>query len=271
MVVGACGSATEPSTPIAGGGSARTAVPRSTAPRGSPKQAGGGGVGTGAARSPKPSAGSDTGGSLFGRHDAPPGSVAQFLDFGTGGGGTCHDDPGPGSPTVNIEQPFPLSVCAYNFIPGESIDLVVRGPRGWRRETHQVANESGHFEWEFDALPSPIKGDYTAEATQQGPPVTGHARVEFGLMSTVVLPSEIRSGQTAYLYVAGGKRSGVLPAYLYREGSGRLEFAATIGAVRLDANGEGRISLRSRKGDPPGRYAVSAGGGDYAEFKLASP
>ena len=145
MVVGACGSATEPSTPIAGDGSARTAVPRSTAPRGSPKQAGGGGVGTGAARSPKPSAGSDTGGSLFGRHDAPPGSVAQFLDFGTGGGGTCHDDPGPGSPTVNIEQPFPLSVCAYNFIPGESIDLVVRGPRGWRREIHLVPDDLGQF------------------------------------------------------------------------------------------------------------------------------
>jgi hypothetical protein len=203
--------------------------------------------------------------SPFGRHDTAPGGVAEFLDFRGGGGGHCVADE-PGAPSVRLEVfPLPLAVCAFGFAPGESIDLLLRGPDGSESTNRQLADGSGKAIWDLDDLPDRIQGDYSLQATQGERRAQGDMRVEFDSIRASVLPEDIRIGETIRLFVAGGAPMSSVPAFLYfapqggvpgPDGSPAYRFAADIGPIELDANGEGRMALATRAGDPPGSYSI---------------
>jgi hypothetical protein len=274
-VVAACGSTAElsPTTPVErppGTAAPRTAAPSTADPMTAApaNQNGGGDTTTGTRRTPTPTVKGDLKGSPFGRHDTPPGSVATFLDFNAGGGG-CAGTPDPGPPSIDIDLSFPPVVCGFNFNPDGPVELVLHGPKGWQRKTKESPDETGTIEWDVDDLATPIQGDYAIDATQGTSRVVAQTRLELDSVGAVVLPSEIRVGQTAHLLVAGGPPTGVLTASLYRAGSDHWVFAATIGKVHLDASGEARIALKSQEGDPSGRYLVSLGKGVEAEFALS--
>ena len=76
-----------------------------------------------------------------------------------------------------------------------------------------------------------------------------------------ILPAVIRIGETAQLIVAGGPPDGLVSAHLYRFSSepgaeSGFRFAADIGPIELDPNGNGQLAISPRPGDPPGAYGV---------------
>jgi hypothetical protein len=200
----------------------------------------------------------------FGRHDTPPGGVAEFLEFGAGGGGFC-----PifefAPPWVQLaELPLPIAVCAGGFPIGATVDLLLRTPDGQESRNRQVVDEIGVAEWDLTDLPDPIQGEYLVRATSQEISVEGSSRVESERLDGLILPDSIRIGETARLFLAGGIPNASLPAYLYAaseqtesglEGP-KLRFTADIGPLQLNGNGEGRVALSPRPGDSDGFYTV---------------
>lgn len=198
-------------------------------------------------------------GSPYGRHDTAPGSVATFLTYAAGGGGLCVGNPESGPPSVELDSnPIPVSLCAFNFVPGATVDMSLQGPGGWSRKSQGIADELGTVAWELNDLPSPIQGEYALRASQDQTDVRSTARVSYDDLRWAVLPYEsVRIGEKAQLFVTGGPPGGAVPAYLYSPGQDGLQFAAQIGPVHLDENGEGRIPLTPQRGDQPDRYLVA--------------
>jgi hypothetical protein len=190
--------------------------------------------------------------------------VAEFLEFGAGGGGFCPAF-GAAPPWVQLtELPLPIAVCAGGFPIGATVDLLLRTPDGQESRNQQVVDEIGVAEWDLTDLPDPIQGEYLVRATSQEISVEGSSRVESERLHGLILPNSIRVGETARLFIAGGLPNASLPAYLYaateqtesgREGPG-LRFTADIGPLQLNANGEGRVTLTPQPGDPDGFYVV---------------
>jgi predicted small lipoprotein YifL len=200
----------------------------------------------------------------FGRHDTPPGGVADLLDFGAGAGNFCEAfEPGP--PSVRLAQiPLPAAVCAYDFLQGQTVDMLLRGPDGAERRSQRTVDEFGIAEWDLTDLPDAIQGEYLIRATLGQISVEATSRVASEALEGIFLPDAIRIGETGRMFLAGGPAGGSLPAYLYAaedvgEGpdrTSRLRFAADLGPLQLDSNGEGRIGLTPQPGDPPGFYVV---------------
>ena len=152
---------------------------------------------------------------------------------------------------------IPMVVCAYGFAPSEVVELVVSGPHGWVWRDRQAANELGGAGWEIDDLPVPIEGDFVLEATQGLVRIEKAVPVRFDSLVAGVIPQQIAIGDTANLVVAGGPPDTAVSAYLYRvEQPDGYRFAADLGAVQLDANGEGSLALTPRSGDPTGTYLI---------------
>ncbi len=200
----------------------------------------------------------------FGRHDTPPGGVADFLEFGAGGGNFCNAvESAP--PWVELaEMPLPIAVCAGGFPIGATVDLVLRTPDGKESRNQQVVDPTGVAEWDLTDLPDPIQGEYLVQATLGDITVEGSSRIESERLEGDIIPDSIRIGETAWLFLAGGLPNASLPAYLYAateqtesglEGPG-LKFTADMGPLQLNANGEGRVALSPQPGDPPGSYVV---------------
>jgi hypothetical protein len=190
--------------------------------------------------------------------------VAEFLEFGAGGGNFCEMfESAP--PWVELaELPLPIAVCAGGFPIGATVDLLLRTPDGQESRNQQVVDATGVAEWDLTDLPDPIQGEYLVRATLREITVEGTSRVESEGLDGIVLPDSIRIGETARVFLAGGLPNASLPAYLYAateqtesgpEGPG-LRFTADIGPLQLNANGEGRIGLTPQPGDPPGFYVV---------------
>jgi hypothetical protein len=182
--------------------------------------------------------------------------VAEFLAFTTGGGGMCDDTYEPPQPSVDLGAGIPMVVCAYGFVSGEAINLVLRGPDGWEKEDAPVANELGAALWEIDDLPVPVEGDYVLEATQGQVRINEAKSVMFDDLVAGVVPQEIANGDTARLVVAGGPSDTDVSVYLYRAEEPVYRFAAELGELHLDASGQGSFALTPRVGDPPGTYLI---------------
>jgi hypothetical protein len=218
----------------------------------------------GAASGPAPTATRTPG--PFGRHDTPPGGVAAFLEFPGGGALFCAaDEPGP--PTLRLDLgPFPTAVCAFNFTPGHTVDLLLRGPDGSEVARTEVADEAGIAAWDLADLPDPFEGEYVVRATQADLTVESTATTfTFETLAGMFTPEEIRIGETGRAFVAGGHPGERISAHLYfapEEGfigpNGELgyRFTADVGPIELNANREGRMALTPQPGDPTGHYLL---------------
>ena len=250
VVAAACGPATGPP------GSSTT---------GEPSSAGSSGLGGGgASSSPGAIANAPTTPGPFGRHDTPPGGVADFVVFEGGAGGFCQRV-GSGPPSLGLGLALlPAAVCAFDFVPGETVDLILRsGGSEWRSQV--VVDESGVGEWDLADLPDPIEGDYTMLASQGEIHVELTQTLEVNTLEAMFLPSPIRIGETGQMVLAGGLPLASMPAYLYHapedgfigpDGNPGYRFVADVGPVELNANGEGRIAFTPQPGDPVGFYMV---------------
>ena len=156
-------------------------------------------------------------------------------------------------------------MCAFDFAPGQPVDMVLRHSGGAEWRNQLVVDEFGVGEWDLTDLPDPIEGDYTMMAAQGEIHAQTTHTVKVDALETMFLPDSIRIGETARMFVAGGLSLASMPAYLYYapelgfigpdETSG-YRFVADIGPVELNANGEGRIALTPQPGDPVGLYMV---------------
>lgn len=250
VAAAACGPATGPSAPSA---------------TGAPPSAGSSSVAEGgASASPGAIANAPTTPGPFGRHDAPPGGVADFVAFEGGAGGFCGRD-GSGPPSVGLAlRSLPAAVCAYDFVPDETVDLILRsGGSEWRSQV--VVDDSGVGEWDLVDLPDPIEGDYTMLASQGEIHVEMTQTLEVNTLEAMFVPDAIRIGETGRMVLAGGLPLASMPAYLYYapadgfigpDGIPGLRFVADVGPVELNENGEGRIAFSPQPGDPVGSYMV---------------
>jgi hypothetical protein len=149
-----------------------------------------------------------------------------------------------------------MSVCAYEFVPGEAVDVDLSGPHGWVWNGRQVTDEVGAATWELDSLPMPIAGDYVLRGFQGQVEIATPVPVRFESLDAGVIPDEVSIGQTLRLVVAGGPSDTSVPAYLYFALPDQYRFTADLGPVALDGNGEGAMALTPRSGDPPGNYMI---------------
>ena len=253
VAVAACGPAATPPRPSA---PSATGEPTSAA---STDLAGGG-----APSSPGAIANAPTTPGPFGRHDTPPGGVADFVAFEGGAGGFCQRV-GSGPPSLGLGLALlPAAVCAFDFAPGETVDLVLRsGGDEWRNQV--VVDEFGVGEWDLADLPDPIEGDYTMLASQGEKHVELTQTLEVNTLEAMFLPSPIRIGETGRMVLAGGLPLASMPAYLYYapedgfigpDGTPGYRFVADVGPVEMNANGEGRMAFTPQPGDPVGFYMI---------------
>jgi hypothetical protein len=251
VVAAACGPATGPPAPSAGG---------------EPSSAGSSSVaGGGASSSPGAIANAPTTPGPFGRHDTPPGGIAEFVAFEGGAGGFC-GRVGSGPPSVSLGlRSLPAAMCALDFPPGETVDMTLTRPGEFEWRNQVVADELGVAEWDLADLPDPIEGDYTMLASQGDIHVEMTQTLEVNTLEAMFLPVPIRIGETGWMVLAGGLPLASAPAYLYYapedgfiwpDGTQGYKFVADVGPVELNAIGEGRIAFTPRAGDPVGMYMV---------------
>jgi hypothetical protein len=270
FVAAACSPAAAPERSAPAADSAATATER-TAP-----------TPTGSAPAPTPS-NSTTAlvvVSPFGRHDVPPGAVAEWSAYGsnTETSGGC-DEAGAGSPVVLLQPSdgsgIPTFACAGVFEVGSEVTFELILPNGASIDHREVVDESGVAIWTALPLQPPTQGRYEIRASQDAKTTSSTVDARATEPTLVVSPYSTRVGGDIQVIVAG--TSVPVELYLYQPenrevGEGLLmpgwAFVTTLGTVSPDATRDGSLTIRSNVGDIATRYRIEGDGLYGAEFEL---